>query len=130
MHKLLALNLTVYINIFTLLCFTIDSIPWVLFMKKKFYVHLKAARHHLGVSLCPKFTYRGQLLVPIGFKQIGIYWGLLLLLHIRSAHMEILEFPMGGAYQYSNIFGRVKTMWRMQNLASAPGTGVFKRKLG
>ena len=98
MHKLLALNLTVYINIFTLLCFTIDSIPWVLFMKNKFYVHLKAARHHLGVSLCPKFTYRVQLLVPIGFKQIGIYWGLLLLLHIRSAHMEILQFPMGGGY--------------------------------
>ena len=29
---------------------------------------------------------------------------LLLLLRISSAHLEILGFPMGGAYQYRNIF--------------------------
>ena len=46
---------------------------------------------------------------------------LLLLLRIRSAHLEILGFSMGGAYQYRDIFARFKTMRRKQNLASAFG---------
>ena len=43
------------------------------------------------------------------------------LLRIRSAHLEILGFPMGGAYSYWDIFARFKTMRRNQNLASARG---------
>ena len=37
---------------------------------------------------------------------------LLLLLRIHSAHLEILEFAMGGAYQYGQFF---KTIRRKQN---------------
>ena len=51
-----------------------------------------------------------------------------LLLRIRSAHLEIRGFPMGGAYLYRDIFARFKTMRRKQNLASALGNQ--KRKLG
>ena len=40
---------------------------------------------------------------------------------IVTAHLEILGFPMGGAYLYRNIFVRFKTMQRKQNLASALG---------
>ena len=46
---------------------------------------------------------------------------LLLLLRIRSVHLEILGFPMGGAYLYRGIFAWFKIMWRKQNLASALG---------
>ena len=45
----------------------------------------------------------------------------LLLLRMRSAHLEILVFPMGDAYQYRDIFPRFKTIRRKQNLASAFG---------
>ena len=39
-----------------------------------------------------------------------------------SAHLEILGFPMGGAYQYMDtVFARFKTIRRKQNLASALG---------
>ena len=38
-----------------------------------------------------------------------------------TAHLEILGFLMGGAYQKRDIFGRFKTMRRKQNLASALG---------
>ena len=44
-----------------------------------------------------------------------------LVLRIRSAHLEILEFPMGGAHLYRDNFVRFKTMWRKQNLASVIG---------
>ena len=54
--------------------------------------------------------------------------GLLLLLRIRSAHLEILWFPMGGAYQYRNIFAQFKTIRRKQNLASA--LGIQKENCG
>ena len=33
-------------------------------------------------------------------------------------HLEILGFPMGGAYYYRDIFAHFKTMRRKQNLAS------------
>ena len=36
-------------------------------------------------------------------------------------HLEILGFPMGGAYEYRDIFAGLKTMWRKQNAASAVG---------
>ena len=42
-------------------------------------------------------------------------------LRIRSAHLEIIGFSMGGAYQYRDIFVRFKTIRRKQNLASALG---------
>ena len=41
------------------------------------------------------------------------------LLRIPSAQLKILSFPIGGAYQYRDIFARFKTMQRKQNLASA-----------
>ena len=37
---------------------------------------------------------------------------LLLLLRICSAHLEILGFPIGDAYQYSDTFTRFKTIQR------------------
>ena len=37
---------------------------------------------------------------------------LLLLLRIRSAHLEILRFPIGDAYQDSDIFARFKPIRR------------------
>ena len=43
------------------------------------------------------------------------------------AHLEILGFPTGGAYQYRDIFARFKTMQGKQNLASAL---VSKKKIG
>ena len=46
---------------------------------------------------------------------------LLLLLCIRSAHLDILGFRMGGGFYYRDIFTQVKTMQRKQNLASALG---------
>ena len=52
---------------------------------------------------------------------------LLLLLCIRSAHLKILGFPMGGAYQYRDIFAQFKTMQRKQDLASALG---IRKKIG
>ena len=52
---------------------------------------------------------------------------LLLLLRIRSVHLEILEFPVGGAYKYRGIFARFKTMRRKQNVVS--DLGIQKRKL-
>ena len=54
--------------------------------------------------------------------------GLLLLLRIRSAHLEMLRFPVGGAYKNRDILVRFKTMRRKKNLASA--LGIQKRKLG
>ena len=39
-------------------------------------------------------------------------WCLLLLLRIRSVHLEILRFPIGDAYQYRDIFARFKIMQR------------------
>ena len=53
---------------------------------------------------------------------------ILLLLRICSAHLEILGFPMAGAYLYRDIFARFKTMGRQQNLAS--DLGIQKKKLG
>ena len=52
-----------------------------------------------------------------------LYYGrcLLLLQHIRSTHLKILRFRMGGAYKYRDIFARFKTMWSKQILASALG---------
>ena len=48
---------------------------------------------------------------------------------LRSAHLEILGFPMGGAYLYRDIFARFKTMRRKpQNLASA--LSIQKEKWG
>ena len=44
-----------------------------------------------------------------------------ILLRIRSAHLEILGSPMGGAYWYTDIYARFKTMRRKQNLATALG---------
>ena len=44
-----------------------------------------------------------------------------LLLRICSAHREILGFPMGGAYEYRNIFARFKTICKKQNLPNAFG---------
>ena len=35
-----------------------------------------------------------------------------MLLRIRSAHLEILGFPIGDAYQESDIFARFKTIQR------------------
>ena len=52
---------------------------------------------------------------------------LLLLLRIRSAHLEILGFPLGGVYLYRDIFARFKTMRRKQKLSSALG---IKKKNG
>ena len=46
---------------------------------------------------------------------IGYGRCLLLLLRICSAHLEILGFPMAGAYLYRDIFARFKTMGRQQN---------------
>ena len=46
---------------------------------------------------------------------------LLLLLRICSAHLEILGFPIGSAYQYRDVFAQLKTIRRKQNLASALG---------
>ena len=40
---------------------------------------------------------------------------------MRPAHLEILGFPMGGAYLCRDIFARFKTMRKKQNLASALG---------
>ena len=37
---------------------------------------------------------------------------------MRSVHLEILGFPMGGAYYYRVFFAHFKTMRRKQNLAS------------
>ena len=45
----------------------------------------------------------------------------LMLLRIRSAHLEILKFPVGVAYKYRDIFVWFKTMRRQQILASALG---------
>ena len=42
---------------------------------------------------------------------------LLLLLRIRSAHVEMLDFPL----PYRDVFVRFKTMRRNQNLSSALG---------
>ena len=47
---------------------------------------------------------------------------LLLLLRIRSAHLEILGFLISGAYLFRDIFAGFKTMRKKQNLASALGT--------
>ena len=46
---------------------------------------------------------------------------LLLLLRIRSAHLETLEIPMGDAHQYRGTFVRLKTIRRKQNLESTLG---------
>ena len=43
--------------------------------------------------------------------------------HIRSAHLEILGFPIVSAYYYRDIFARFKTMRRKQNLASEGNWG-------
>ena len=51
-----------------------------------------------------------------------------LLLCIRSAHLEILGFPMGGVYYYRDNSTRFKTVQRKQNLASA--LGIQKEILG
>ena len=53
---------------------------------------------------------------------------LLLLLRIGSAHLDILGFPMGGAYYYRDISARFKTMRRKQNLAS--DFGIQKENWG
>ena len=49
-------------------------------------------------------------------------------MRIRSAHLETLGFPIGGAYLFRNIFARFKTMRKEQNLASA--LGVQKENWG
>ena len=41
----------------------------------------------------------------------------LLFLGTRSAYLEILGFPIGGAPKYRDIFALFKTMRRKQNLA-------------
>ena len=53
---------------------------------------------------------------------------LLLLLHIRAVHLDILEFPIGGPLLIQGYFWQFKTMWRKQNLATA--LGITKEKLG
>ena len=44
-------------------------------------------------------------------------------------HLEILGFPMGGAYYYRDIFAHFKTMRRKQNLGSSD-FGIQKEKWG
>ena len=39
----------------------------------------------------------------------------------KAGSGDEIGFPMGGAYYYRDIFARLKTMHRKQNLASAPG---------
>ena len=59
---------------------------------------------------------------PLFFPTYDLGRCLLLLLCIRSAHLEILLFPsMCCAYWYRDIFAWFKTMWSKQNLASASG---------
>ena len=53
---------------------------------------------------------------------------LLLLLRIRSAHLEILGIPIAGAYRYRDNFARFKTMQRKQNVAIC--CWCLKRKVG
>ena len=43
-------------------------------------------------------------------------------------HLEILGFPMGGAYKYRDISAWFKPLWRKKNLASTLDNP--KRKLG
>ena len=35
---------------------------------------------------------------------------------IRSSHLKILRFPIGGAYQYRDNFAQFKTMQRRQQV--------------
>ena len=48
-----------------------------------------------------------------------------LLLRIRSAHLQILGFPMGGAYLYRDTCARLKTLQRKRNLARALGIQII-----
>ena len=47
---------------------------------------------------------------------------------MRPAHLEILGFPMGGAYLDRDYFVPFKTLRRKQNLAS--GLGIQKENWG
>ena len=52
----------------------------------------------------------------------------LMLLRVRSAHLEIFEFPVGVAYTFRDIFVWFKSMRRQQILASV--LGIPKVNLG
>ena len=54
--------------------------------------------------------------------------GLVLLLRIRSAHLEIFRFPIGDAYQYSDIFAWFQSIRKKIDLSKY--YGYPKRKLG
>ena len=50
-------------------------------------------------------THEAKRKEVVAVKEV---WCLLLLLRIRSAHLEILGFSMGGAYQYRYIVTQLK----------------------
>ena len=63
-------------------------------------------------------------LLMFGFKD-GAYYCYC----TRSAHLEILGFPMDSAYLYRDIFARFKTMRKKQNFNSKC-SWYPKRKFG
>ena len=69
------------------------------FLKKK---------NNVVQSQGPRFP--GNRSIVVNVKEIRVF--LILLLRIRSAHLEILGFPIGDAYQQRDIFARFKIMQR------------------